>query len=172
MQIVEFNEITVNEEGGGLTIKILPSGEPAKGEHSFGMKYSYQVDTVEPNPESPLKLSATVEEDENLIQVNVKIENTEEEEKGMLICLLSVPTGCKVNLNDLEGLRLNSIVDFYELRRDSSEIVLYWRGLPAEGSREFSLPLLSEFNVENRVSLFVSTYLYYDKDGSLICYKI
>ena len=155
-----------------MDIRIRPSEEkPSKGDHMFSLKYSYQVDSAEPNPDSPLKLQVSNTVDNSLHRVNVKIENQDDEEKGMLICILAVPTGCKVNLNDLEGLRLNSIIDFYELRRDSSEIVLYWRGVKAKGAREFSLSLLSEFKVQNRLPLLVSTYLYYDKDGSLVCFK-
>ena len=155
-----------------MDIRIRTSEEkPSKGDHMFSLKYSYQVDSAEPNPDSPLKLQVSNTVDKSLHRVNVKIGNGDDEEKGMLICILAVPTGCKVNLNDLEGLRLNSIIDFYELRRDSSEIVLYWRGIKAKGAREFSLPLLSEFKVQNRLPLLVSTYLYYDKDGSLVCFK-
>ena len=160
-----------------MDIRIRPSEEkPSKGDHMFSLKYSYQVDSAEPNPDSPLKLQVSNTVDNSLHRVNVKIENQDDGRSRLglrlkMICILAVPTGCKVNLNDLEGLRLNSIIDFYELRRDSSEIVLYWRGVKAKGAREFSLSLLSEFKVQNRLPLLVSTYLYYDKDGSLVCFK-
>ena len=138
------------------------------GKHNFGFSYSYQVKSVEPNPESCLDLSVNKVFSEPNYKLKIAITNTDKEEKGMLICIVSVPTGCKVNLNDLESLKLSNIVDYYELRRDNSEIVFYWRGVKGEGKRELNLNLLNEFQTLNRFPLFVSSYLYYDKDGSFV----
>jgi hypothetical protein len=103
-----------------------------------------------------------------MMKCSINIVNKDDEVKGMLICIISLQTGLKVNLNDLEGLRRNEVVDFYEMRKDNSEVILYWRGLQAKGNRGVELSFLREFEVKNGVETLVTSYLYYDKSGSLV----
>ena len=140
----------------------------ALGSHSFGVSYSYQVPQPEPNFESPLSLTASQTNTESLKKVTISIENKTEEVQGMLMCIISLQTGLKANLNDLEGLRRNEVVDFYELRNSNSEVILYWRGMAEGASRGVQLSFLKEFEVKNALPTLVSAYLYYDKSGSLI----
>lgn len=103
-----------------------------------------------------------------MIKIEIEIENKLSESQGMLMCIVAIRTGLKVNLNDLETLRRNKIVDFYEMRKDNSELVFYWRGIDMNGKKKVDLALLQEFQVENPMPIIVSSYLYYDKAGSLI----
>ena len=123
----------------------------------------------EPNPESPLALTASQTVAEWMSKCTIAIANKDDEQKGMLLCVIGLQTGLKVNLNDLEGLRRNQLVDFYELRKDNSEVVLYWRGMAAKSKRQVELTFLREFRVKNAMPIMISTYLYYDKSGSLVC---
>ena len=152
-----------------VDLQIKPKDpKSSKGEHCFGISYMYQVAEPEANPESPLKLTASQTQTESLNKCKIIVENTDDEVKGMLICIISLQTGLKVNLNDLEGLRRNEVVDFYEMRNHNSEVILYWRGMTAKGKREVELAFIKEFEVKNALPSLVSTYLYYDKSGSLI----
>lgn len=152
-----------------IAIQIQPKDpKSSKGNHCFGVSYEYQVPEPEPNPESPLELTASQSGTESLTKCTILIKNKDDEEKGMLMCIVSLQTGLKVNLNDLEGLRRNEVVDFYELKKQNSEVVLYWRGIEAKGSRQVELAFLKEFTVKKAFPTLVSTYLYYDKSGSLI----
>ena len=152
-----------------LSFEIIPKDSTiSEGSHCFGVSYSYQVPKPEPNLESPLLLSAEQTETESLKKCKISIENKDDELKGMLICIISLQTGLKANLNDLEGLRRSEDIDFYELRKENSEVILYWRGMKAKGKREVELAFLKEFDVKNSVSTLISSYLYYDKSGSLV----
>ena len=151
-----------------IQVKIKAKDLKSLGSHCFGISYSYQVPKPEPNPESPLSLTASQSENESLTKYKISITNKRDEVQGMLMCIISLQTGLKVNLNDLEGLRRNEIVDFYELRKANSEVILYWRGMAQEGKREVELALLKEFEVKNALPTLISAYLYYDKSGSLL----
>ena len=139
-----------------------------EGSHCFGVSYSYQVTKPEPNLESPLKMLVSQSKKDSLIKYNISIQNKKDLLQGMLIAIISLQTGLKVNLNDLEGLRRNGVIDFYEMRNMNSEVIIYWRGMKAKGTREFELAFLQEFNVKKAYSTLVTTYLYYDKSGSII----
>ena len=153
-----------------LAVKIFPrTPESVKGSHCFGLSLTYQVPKPEPNPESPLMLNAKQISTDSLTKCTIDIQNKVDQEHGMLICIISIQTGYRVNLNDLEGLRRNQLVDFYELRNHNSEVILYWRGMAAKGSRQVELSFLKEFTVKNAYPTLVTSYLYYDKSGSLVC---
>lgn len=139
------------------------------GEHCFGVSYSYQVSKPEPNPESPLTLRVTQTDTKSVTKCDISISNRDDQQKGMLICVISLQTGLKANLNDLEGLRRNGLIDFYELRNHNSEVILYWRGMRPKGTRRVELAFLREFSVKNAYPMLVSSYLYYDKSGSMVC---
>jgi hypothetical protein len=169
----ELNEISLNNvqitPENTVEIKITPKdAKSAKGEHCFGVSYMYQVSKPQPNPESPLALTVSQKETDSLKKYTIKIKNKENKMQGMLICIISLQTGLKVNLNDLEGLRRNEVVDFYEMRNHNSEVILYWRGMSEKGKRKVKLSFLKEFKVKDALPTLVSTYLYYDKGGSLI----
>ena len=165
---MEITDVHINKEHTLEISVISESTNPPKGKHLFGVEYSYAITSPEPNPESPLVLTASKSESESLQKVSVTILNKDTEMKGMLMCILGIQTGFKINLNDLEGLRLKSIIDFYEMRKENSEVILYWRGVDAEASRTVDLVLLREFKVENPSPMLVTSYLYYDKEGSII----
>lgn len=152
-----------------LSLEISPKDLLASiGSHSFGVSYTYQVPKPESNEESPLVLAAHQTNTGNLSRHSITITNQDDEVKGMLICTISLQTGLKANLNDLEGLRRNSIIDFYELRKANSEVVLYWRGMQPKGERHVEISFLKEFEVKQAKATLVSVYLYYDKSGSLV----
>ena len=156
-------------EQNTVAVKIAPKDpKQSKGQHRFGLSYTYQVSEPELNPESPLALSASLTTVESVSKCSISIANKNDEPKGMLMCIIGLQTGLKVNLNDLEGLRRNQLVDFYELRNHNSEVILYWRGMAAESQRQVELTFLREFQVKQAKPTLVSAYLYYDKSGTLV----
>ena len=45
----------------------------------------------------------------------------------MTLAIARIPACLEISFSYLESLKREGIVDFYETRRDNTEIVLYWR---------------------------------------------
>ena len=54
----------------------------------------------------------------------------------MVIVEINIPSCSEIDLNILEFLVKQNKVDYYEIRNNESQIVLYWRGMQQNSSNE------------------------------------
>jgi uncharacterized protein YfaS (alpha-2-macroglobulin family) len=162
---VHFNS-AANET---LNVDVSSIDDMQNGEkHVFSVNYSFRLPNLRDAESSPLSLTAKRFRNRNIESINVKVENNENKDQGMVIVVIHKPSYSKVNLNDLELLRTSGVIAFYELRHENSEMIFYWRGIKPNGSVGFELSLLDEFGHIEADPLAIGAYLYYDKDESFV----
>lgn len=64
---------------------------------------------------------------------------------GMTLAVLRVPACLQVDFNYLEALKRNKVVDFYEVRNFNSEIVLYWRQMQGNETKQVQIDLIQRY---------------------------
>ena len=155
------------QPGQEATVEVEPS-DPSEFKVNVEIEHSYEVTDPVSTPESPLSLQVQKLDNGDQITYNSLITNKEQKEQGMTIVVMEIDSRCKPNINDLEVLRLGQIVDNYELKRNGSQLVLYYKGLKAGDSRKASISMTKAYQVENPAKTFHSAWLYYGKSESLI----
>ena len=136
--------------------------------HIFALTHVYNSAKLWNTPNSPLKLSASRTRAQNQDLYRVNIQNTENQEQGMLIATLHLPSYSKLNLNNLEVMRKTGQIAYYEIHANGAKLVLYWRGIGANDTISVDFTLLDDFVFVNSDSAALEAYLYYDKDGSFV----
>jgi hypothetical protein len=134
----------------------------------FSIDYEYETDNPLSVANSSLKVEMSSNSLSNAESFSLKVTNQTANELGMVNMIFYKPSNLKVNLNDLETLRKLKKIDYYELLKDNSEIVFYWRGIGANASYEVDITLSKEFELSSGFGAKVGAYLYYDKDGSIV----
>jgi len=87
-----------------------------------------------------------------------KLVNTKDQVQPMTIAILGLPGGARVRADQLEELKKNGTVDFFEIR--PREVVCYWRGLAPKQQIDLRLDLVAE--IPGRYTAPASrAYLYY-----------
>lgn len=167
-EIVKFDELMSNTNQD-INVEIIPQFELEDGEkYLFSTFYSYNSDNPSSASDSILSLNYDINNNQDIYNYNFNLVNKGSDELGMINLVFYKPSYLKVNLNDLETLKKNKVVDFYELRNNNSEIVFYWRGIQGAGSKQFSLSFLKEYDVTTEFDGIASFYVYYDKQGSIV----
>jgi hypothetical protein len=152
-----------------IDVQVVPEFELEKNsKYMFSFEYEYGTSSPISVQNSPLKVEMTSSSLSNAERFSVKVTNQVNEQQGMVNVIFYKPSHLKVNLNDLETLRKTGQVDYYELLKDNSEIVFYWRGIGPNSSYQVDLTLANEFDISDSFSAKVGAYLYYDKDGSMV----
>jgi hypothetical protein len=134
---------------------------------NFDFQWSYQLLKPKGNPASPLSFRVFTSDSDQSVNYQITLENRENKNQGMAIVILEVDSQCVININDLEAMRLGKVVDFYELKRNNSQVVFYWRGLSCQEQKTFSLALLKKHKVSGSANLNHCAYLYYSKEESI-----
>ena len=152
-----------------INVNIIPKFTLEKNsKYVFSLDYEYGTRSPLSVDNSPLKVEMTSNTLSDAESFSLKVTNLTSEILGMVNLIFYKPSNLKVNLNDLESLRKMDKVDYYELLKQNSEIVFYWRGIGANSSYQVDLTLSKEYEVSQRFPAKVGAYLYYDKDGSLV----
>ena len=63
----------------------------------------------------------------------------------MTIAIIRVPSCLDIDFNGLERIKNNGFIDYYEVRNANSEIVLYWRGLLPNETKNLQINLIQRF---------------------------
>ncbi len=125
----------------------------------------YRADTPASSPAAKVRLeTALVAEgltEGEVGELRVRLRNVTPEGLPMTIAIVGVPGGCRVLTDRLEELERGGAFDFVETR--GREVILYWRGLAPEASREVILPFVAEIGGTSTAPAS-RTYLYYADD--------
>lgn len=90
----------------------------------------------------------------------------------MIVYIFNKPTCADFNLSDIENLKLNGLIDHFDILENNSKIVFYWRGLKEKERRQFNFSLYKRYSFINCIDRTHEIYLYYDKKGSVIFDKV
>ena len=168
---VIFEEFKDTEKSS-LLFNITPNFSLEKNsKYVFSVDYEYGTDAPLSVANSPLTVDILQNSLAEAESFSLKVSNQSEEKQGMVNMIFYKPSHLKVNLNDLETLRKTGKIDYYELLKNNSEIVFYWRGIGPKSSYEVDLTLVKEYEVSDGFAAQVGAYLYYDKDGSIVFAK-
>ena len=96
----------------------------------------------------------------------VKIVNKENKKQGMVIFEFKKASCLDFDINDLENMKNNEIIDFYEIKENNSKIIFYLRGLKENSERDIEFSLYKRFEYVEYEERTHHLYLYYDKEGS------
>ena len=137
----------------------------------FNIIFNYYCEKPKSVENSPLKVKLNKKVENNLAIYDILIKNKENNEQGMVIYEFFKPSCYDFNINDLEGLRLNNKVDYFEILENNSKLVFHFRGMEPKGVKEFTVSLYKRFKLADEVERTHCVYLYYDKEGSEIFVK-
>ena len=82
---------------------------------------------------------------------------------GMAVVVFRVPSCLEINYQLLDALLGNGAFDMYEVRNQNTEVVLYWRYIPAGETLRVDLGFIQAFHGKCNV-LPDQAYLYYEND--------
>lgn len=139
--------------------------------HLLETRYSFQVGEVESREDSPLDLGLESTSKDSLEKLRVRVANRLTERLADVVSVLTLPSGTKISLSDLENLVLNKEIDSFELRRNDSELILNIAQLRPEESRAIELILLREFEIQNSVPVSATAYVDYAREESIVFTK-
>jgi hypothetical protein len=153
-----------------LDVEIIPQKIDSieNGDYMFGLSYSTEIQEPARNNKSILRLEAADISTEHFHQISIFVENLSMENQGLLACVINMQTGTSISQNELERLKRREYFDFYEVRKDGSEIVVYWRGIEGAGKKEFKIWYQENFEVRDPNPILVEAFLCYDKKGSRV----
>jgi hypothetical protein len=128
--------------------------------------FSCEVSTRTPLPpaEGPAPISLAVNVSASscsrgeLVLLKAKVENTETESAGMTMARLGIPSCTRLQTEELDSLVMSQEIAAYELKE--GELLIYWRGITAGGSKQLTLSLVCE-TVGQCSGKSSSAYLYY-----------
>lgn len=63
----------------------------------------------------------------------------------MTVAILRVPACLQVNFDHLETLKRNNLIDQYEVRTDTSEIIFYHRDMAPAETKNYSMNLIQRY---------------------------
>lgn len=162
----------IEKKNESLDVSVEPATNTSKeGSYFFEVKYDYYSGLPDSSSKSPLSLSIAKKTANTTDIYSFSLTNTANLEQGMTVIEFNRPSCFDFNINDLELMRQKGDVDYYEVLRDSTTLVFYFRGLKAKQTKNFSLSLVKRFAESTCKDRAHSTYLYYDKDGSILYRK-
>lgn len=148
-----------------LTIKWFDAEEQSK-------PFACEVSTSTPQPPAfsfplPINIEVSLSSESCTIgqpvTLSAIVSNTETEASGMTVARLGIPSCTRLQTEELDTLVQNQQLASYELR-DGGELVLYWKGLEAEGIKRVDLNLICE-TVGQCKGKSSSAYLYYGSEA-------
>ena len=157
-------------EEGGKSISVivkLKNDSSEKGKYMISIDLGYYAEIPNSASDSPLKLNIAKSVIEGSVSYKVDIRNNKSEDVGMTVYEFMKPSCMDFNINDLDNLLLNKIVDNYELRENNSVLVFYWRGIKSNSSVHVSFSTRKRYQLNSCGEKTHSSYLYYDKEGSI-----
>jgi len=77
------------------------------------------------------------------------------------------PSCYDYNLTDLENLREQGVIDYYEFLEGNNKLIFYWRGMKPNEQKNFQFSLNKRYMLNNCKERTHSAYLYYDKKGTV-----
>ncbi len=86
----------------------------------------------------------------------------------MLIYEFYKPSCLDFNINDLENMRLEEVIDYFEILEDNSKLVFYWRGMKKNERKNFQFSLNRRFTLNDCFERTGQIYLYYDKKETVL----
>lgn len=100
---------------------------------------------------------------------SLTIENTHKVSTGMVIFEFYKPSCYDFNINDIEALRKEGKIDFYELIESDRRIVFYWREIEGKTNKTIDFSLKNQnyptYDCSERIH---SVYEYYNKEASIL----
>ena len=96
------------------------------------------------------------------VQLNVTVKNTADTEAAMTLAVVAIPGGLQLRTAQLQELVEAKRIAAYELWDNA--VVLYWRGLPANGSATVPVSLTAEIPGEYQAAAS-RAYLYYTDEA-------
>ena len=169
-----IEELTYNidenylDDNKNINFYVKNNLEVKKGKIKIEFNYEYETSSPKNSLNSPLNFKVNKIENDNTINYNVILENKEKKVQGMVIAILKKDSDCLLNLNDLENLRITKKIDFFEMRNNNSEIIFYWRGMGVNEIKDINISLTKNFEIENKMKLYHSAYLYYGKEETIV----
>lgn len=88
---------------------------------------------------------------------------------GMAVAILRVPSCLALNFDLIEKMRDNGEFDMYEVRKNNSELVLYWRALRPDFAQDLTFEFLQTYEAELCQQQLHTAYLYYVEEEIIIC---
>lgn len=155
-----------------ILLSIDPLSKLNDAQQVFLVEYTFFASEPENNQNSLLDLKVSRDSIDQVEKYRISLKNKSFENQGMVMLGIHKPSYSRLNLNDLNQLVSSGMVDFYEIRDDSSLILFYWRELESEEEKTIQLVLVSQFKFVKRDPVFVEAYLYYDKEGSIVTQKV
>lgn len=130
----------------------------------YTVSWEGYIHTPTSHPDCALKIRTTLDQDSpqegDMVSLQVDVENITAEEQGMVIASIGLPAGVIVPpaAASLRALVRNGTIAHWELQDRS--LILYWRGIPAQGTLKATIQLLAD--VPGQFSGPASAaYLYY-----------
>jgi hypothetical protein len=166
----------LGEEGvadGPVTVEVAaPSKEVASNDDSqylFQVNLEYSAEKPTSHPKSPLRVKMDAASAGKTRTYQISIHNSLSTHSGMVVYEFAKPSCLSYDLKSLDDLRLSQAVDYYEIRESGRNLVFYFRGIAATGSRSFTISLTAG-NLHNQhcKERTHTVYQYYDKSGSVV----
>ena len=152
-----------------------------KGEEKdFRVSYAFSFKYFDTTPESiPSNISFSVKQnfttaDLGLVAKNGKIftyaatltNKKSDSGVGMTVAIIRVPSCLDILYDNLELLKRNKQVDYYEIRNQNTEITLYWRAMRPAETKTINIDLIQRFNGQCLQKPHTA-YLYYNNDAPI-----
>ena len=164
-QLVSYEE---PDENLSIRVSAQDTSLQTNANYMFSINYNYYALLPDSVASSPLQVSLSKTQSENLRFYTILVRNTENKEQGMVIYNFYKPSCYDFNINDLETMRLRGEIDFYELKDYNSRIVFYMKGIGATQTWRFSLSLNKRFQLNDCEERAHEIYLYYNKQESVV----
>lgn len=167
---IDLSQLSKNEkDSNDLSVRITSLDQMESNErHIFSAIWDYRVPRLFNAEESPLKLEVSRQENSKIETISLSVKNTGDKNGGMMVTVVNLPSYIRVNLDDLETMRNSQKVEYYELRRNNSELVLYWSYFWSNRKVDLDISLLHVLPFTAESGIAVSSYMYYDKDSTIV----
>jgi len=63
----------------------------------------------------------------------------------MTVAIVRIPSCLEINFDQLEFIKRNGLADNYEVRNFNTEVVIYWRDFPPEGTKTVRLDFVQRY---------------------------
>jgi len=154
-------------KAGENLIEVELSGD---NEMPFTLAVSYRTEKPDSSEACPILLTCEVATTEvtagETVPLTMTVENKTDEGQPMTVAIVGLPAGLEAETEQLEKLREEGTIDYYETR--GRELIFYWRGLAPEAKTEWSLELIAA--IPGRYTGPASrVYLYYTPEEKQWC---
>jgi hypothetical protein len=154
----EIGRIDLSQATSGAPSLTIPAGAMEPGENtlnvtnstgdtiSYAVDLQYYTDRPANDDRCPLRittsLSATTAAAGEVISLEATLLNATDSGQPMSMVSLGLPAGLEPRTEQLDELKEQGVIDFYELR--NREVICYWRSLEANQQIDLRLDLTAE----------------------------